>query len=299
MFGHAEQKRHTSSATELEPLSRRLLQAAGALSLLLILVVANSLLNSGSESPFNPNPVAAAAERTQDVRGMHFTMEMRVTSEAHPPMTMTGSGAFNAETGLASVVYHAISPAGIPMDFQAVLDDDAFYFRYPQFAGKLPEGKEWIKVEGLPGQSDQSAMTAEGPDTSLQMLSATGAARRAGHVRIGKARTTRYRATLTATDIVNGLRAQGQDELADQFESVSSQLLGPVKAEAFIDRGGMLRRIRTATTALVDGTATTTYMRMDLFDFSAHPAIQVPDDSLVFELTPFLEEQLESFGEAS
>ena len=77
----------------LEPLSRRLLQAAGALSLLLILVVFNSLLNNdGGESPFDPNPVAAAAQRTEEVPGMRMKLWMRVTTESSPPTMITGKG---------------------------------------------------------------------------------------------------------------------------------------------------------------------------------------------------------------
>ncbi|HEX8051251.1 MAG TPA: hypothetical protein VF504_07250, partial [Solirubrobacterales bacterium] len=74
--------RHDFRGAELEPLSRRLLQAAGALSLLLILVVVNSLLNSGSASPFNPNPVAAAAERTQEAPGLRMNITMQLRSES-------------------------------------------------------------------------------------------------------------------------------------------------------------------------------------------------------------------------
>lgn len=293
------QKRHAFGDEPLEPLSVRLLQAAGVLSLLLILVVVNSLLNDGSQSPFNPNPVAAAAERTQEAPGMRFSMRMRFTTEANPPVTITGKGAYNGDTHLAGVAYRAENSQGQAMDIDAVLEDSAWYFRYPQLAGRMPEGKEWVKVEGALGQSEENSMSAESPANSLRMLTAAGAVQRAGHARVRGVSTTRYRATLTATGIVEALRAEGKDELAEQFESVSSQLIGPVRSDVFIDREGMLRRIHTRSTALADGSAVTTDLWMDLFDLGVAPDVQVPEDSRVFDLTPMLEEQLQAFGEAS
>lgn len=297
-LGSAGQKRRSLGGEQLEPLSVRLLQAAGVLSLLLILVVVNSLLNDGGQSPFNPNPVAAAAERTQEAPGMRFSMEMRFTSEANPPVTIAGKGAYNGDTHLAGVSYRAESAQGPAMDIEAVLEDSAWYFRYPQFAERMPEGKEWVKVEGALGQSEENSMSAESPANSLRMLAAAGAVRRAGHARVRGEPTTRYRAILTPTGIVEALRAGGKDELADQFESVSAQLIGPVRSEVFIDRQGLLRRIHTRSSALADGTVVTTDLWMDLFAFGVAPDIRVPDDSLVFDLSPVLKEQLQAFGEA-
>lgn len=270
----------------------RLLQVAGALSLLLILVVANSFLNdSGGESPLNLNPVAAAAQRTEEVPGMRMNLWIRVTTESSPPSTITGKGTFNGESNLAEFAY-AGSFAGKQMQFDAVMGEDAWYFRYPQYASRLPEGKEWIKLEGLPGQKDLSSPGVGNPDESLAMLRANGAVRRLGQVKIGDVQTTRYRVTMLPEGIIRSLHAQGKDELAEQLEGVGAQLVGPVHAEVFITPAGMLRRMRTVSTVLTEGKTVTTEMRADLFDYGIHPEIQVPDDSQVLELGPELEEQL-------
>ncbi|HET7416222.1 MAG TPA: hypothetical protein VFJ61_01145 [Solirubrobacterales bacterium] len=288
-----------AAAPPLEPLSRRLLQAAGVLSLLLILVVVNSLLNSGSDSPFNPNPVAAAAERTQAVPGMRMNMTMRVSSESTPPVTVVGKGVYNGADNLAEITYDGTTAQGQRMRFDAILGEDAWYFRYPQLAGQMPEGKEWIKLEGFPGQEDMSAPTAGGPDESLRMLQVAGDVHRVGPARIGGAQTTRYRLTMSPEGLVRGLQAQGKDELAEQIEQAAPQMVGPVHAEVFITDAGMLRRMRTVSTELSDGKAVTTEVRADLFDFGIAPEIAVPDDSRVYELGPEVEEQLEALGQSS
>lgn len=274
----------------------KLLQGAGVLSLLLILVVVNSFLNhSGGESPFNPNPVAAAAQRTEEVPGMRVSMRMRFTTESGPPSTVTGTGTFNGEDNLGEFTYNA-AVNGQQMRFDAVMGDDAWYFRYPQFASRMPEGKEWVKLEGFPGQEDLSSPGVDSPDESLGMLRANGSVQKLGRTKIGRVQTTRYRVTMTGAQVVKALHAQGKDELAEQIEKTQSEIVGPVHAEVFITQGGMLRRMRTVTTVMADGKPVTTEMRADLFDYGIHPDIQIPDDSRVLELDP---EQMEALGQAS
>lgn len=293
--------RHTPFGGDgpLEPLSRRLLQAAGVLSLLLILVVVNSLLNdSGGESPFNLNPVAAAAQRTEEVPGMRMNMTMQVRTESSPPVTITGKGTYNGEDNLTEVAYNGVVD-GQQMGFDAVMSEDAWYFRYPKFASRMPEGKEWIKLEGFPGQKDLSTPGAGSPTDSLGMLRGTASVKRLGQAKVGHGQTTRYRVTMTAPEIAEALRSQGKDELAEQIETAAAQMTGPAHSEVFIAKDGMLRRLRTVTTVLADGKAVTTEIRADLFDFGIHPEIQIPDDSQVFELSPDSEEGLDALGQAS
>jgi hypothetical protein len=291
--------RHSFGGEQLEPLSLRLLQAAGVLSLLLILVVLNSLLNSGSASPFNPNPVAAAAERTAEVPGMRMNMTMRFVSESTSPITVTGKGVYNGETNLAEVVYDGTTSQGERLRFDAILGESGWYFRYPQLASRMPEGKEWLKIEGFPGQEDLSAPGVASPDESLGMLRASGSVRRLGRARIGSIQTTRYRVTMTAAEIAEALHSQGKDELAEALEQASSQIVGPVRSEVLIDEDGVVRRMRSLSTAISDGKTVTTEMRMDFSGFGIEPNIVIPDDSRVYDITPQLEEGLDSLGQAS
>jgi hypothetical protein len=297
---HGPQKRHTSFGEgPLEPLSVKLLQAAGVLSVLLVAVVVNSLLNgNGGESPFNPNPVAAAAQRAEEAPGMRMNLRMRVTTESSPPTTITGKGTFNGEDNLAEFAYNA-AVNGQQVQFDAILGGDAWYFRYPQLASKLPEGKEWIKLTEFPGQKDLSSPGTASPTDSIEMLRADGTVKRLGQAKVGRVQTTRYRVTMTGPEIAEGLHSQGKDELAEQIESAAAQMTGPARSEVFIAKDGMLRRLRTVTTVLADGKAVTTEIRADLFDFGIHPDIQVPDDSQVLDLGPELEEKLDSLGQPS
>ncbi|HET7509306.1 MAG TPA: hypothetical protein VFJ65_03560, partial [Solirubrobacterales bacterium] len=183
------------------------------------------------------------------------------------------------------------NPAGAPMAFDAVLGEDAWYFRYPQFASKMPAAKEWIKLEGLPGQSDMSK-AGESPQNSLQTLAGAGSVQRLGRAQVRGVPTTRYRVTMTQAGIVKALRSEGKDELAEALET--TPMAEPTRGEVFIDQHGMLRRMNTVSTVIADGKAITTDLHSDLFDFGIHPSIQLPADSQVLDLGPALEEKLET-----
>lgn len=284
------------SPTPPQPISRRALQLAGLLALLLVAVVVNSLLNQGSASPFNPNPVAAAAERTQEVPGMRMTLTMRVSTESAPPVAISGSGVYNGEENLAQITFRMTGPQGTPMNFEALAGEEAWYYRLSQLASKMPEGKEWLKVQGLPGQSDMSKV-GESPQSTLQILAGAGSVQRLDQVRVRNVPTTRYRVTLTAAGILESLRAQGKNELVEQIET--TQMVGPAHAEVFIDRHRMLRRMKMVTSVIANGKHVTTAVHMDLFDFGIHPNIQLPADSQVYDLSPMLEDQMEKLGQSS
>jgi hypothetical protein len=277
----------------------RLLQAAGALSLLLILVVVNSFLNtSGGESPLDPNPVAAAAEQTRQAPGMRIEMTLNVSSGASGAVTIAGRGSYNGDTHLAEVVYDATTPKG-QIQFDAVLGEDAWYFRYPQFGATLPEGKEWIKLEGLQGQSEKDTMGVESPDEMLESIAAAGSVQRSGQARVRGKMTTRYQLAFSPEEVIELLRSEGKTESAEQLEDSSVQLVGPVRAEAFVDRHGVLRRVRTQTSVSAGGQTVTSDVHMDFFAFGIEPDVKVPDDSRAYDMTPMLEEKLEGLGQLS
>lgn len=289
------QTRHSLAGQSLEPISLRALQAAGVLSLLLILVFVNALLQSG-ENPLNP--VAAAAERTEGVDGLRFTMKVRTTSEAQAPRIDHGTGALNLQTKLALVHYSGETSDGAHVQVDMVAGEDAIYLRSPQFRGRLPEGKEWTKMDPSLVTSENS-VPAESPDGSLGMLSASDRVHRAGHGHVRGVRVSRYVSSFGISDAAAALRAKGEDELAEKCEKLASQVVGPVRAEAFVDGKGLLRRVHIRMASIASGTPETIESTTDFYDFGSHPDIQVPPEGLVFDMTPVLEQRQEALGQSS
>jgi hypothetical protein len=286
-----------SGGEPLEPLSRRLLQGAGFLSLLLIAVLANSFLQSSEENPLNP--IAAAAERTQSEPGARYTMRARYTSSALPePMTARGRGAYNSVTGLGEAQLQLDTPGLGWVEIESVNDEVTFYMRSDNEALlALPDGKEWMKVEPLLGASQDEVMIGSDAGSQLEMLGAVSNVQKVGQERVGGKQTERYRATIVLSDFADALREEGKNDLADLYEKYAALSPATQTTEAWIDDQGILRRMRMVMQLpLEDQPAMKMDLRMEFFDIGAEPAIALPDESQVFDATPLLEEQLDAVG---
>ncbi len=148
-------------------------------------------------------------------------------------------------------------------------------------------------------QHMDDTMPSESPESTLQMLSASGGVHFLGHRRLRGVRTKAYAADVDMNSAIAKLRADGEDALADACEQVASQVVGPIHTKVFIGSDEIVRRTETTMTVTVDGVSVTTRVRFDIFGLKAHPHIQPPDDSQVYDLTPLLEEKLDSLGELS
>jgi hypothetical protein len=267
---------------QLQPLSRRLLRAAAGLTVLLFLVIVNSLVNQGDESPFNPNPVAEAAEHAEQMPGARFSLYVVYSSAALPqPLTASGSGAYNAETKRSRVSLDLNSSPIGPVHVVTISDSDFEYTSGDTVADELPPGKEWVKV--AKGSEDDEPSRDMGD--SLQMLSSSGGVRLLGHESVNGKMTRRYRGEIQLGDFVDYLRAAGKDDVADAYERIEGLAPTGISAEAWVDRKNMLRRLRMVMPmpAKEGGPEVTVDMRMDFFDYGARPAIQLPAPERVVE----------------
>lgn len=273
--------RLAAGASELEPLSRRCLRAAGALSLLLVLVVVNSLLHSGDASPFSPNPVAAAAQRAEKIEGGRFSMYVVFSSPATPrSITATGSGAFDAKTGRNRATMDMSVPGVGTIHIVEITAGDSQYVKGDPSAS-LPPGKEWVRTDKNSSQSEQSPLDME---QALGMLGSSGEVRLVGRESIDGTTTRRYRSETPLAAFVEYLREHGDDKIADAYEEIEATSPTGVSAETWIDRKNLPRRFRMVM-PMPGGPGRpplTVDMRMDIFDYGHQPAIQVPDpDSVV------------------
>jgi hypothetical protein len=279
---YARGTRHTPGGTDLEPLSRRALQAAGVLSLLLILVVANSLINgSGGGNPFNP--VAAAAEHAEDVPGARFSLYVVYSSPATTrSIAAGGSGVFNTETERSRLTLDLDGPATGSIHLVQITDGDSEYTGGDTVAAELPPGKQWVRTEKGSAQEGETPLDT---DDSLKMLSSSGEVKLIGHESIDGKTTKHYRGEISLVDFVEYLREHGKDEVADAYERVESVAPTQISAECWVDGKNLLRRLRIVMPmpGKVGQPPLTVDMRMDFFAYGVHPDIQVPDPDSVVE----------------
>lgn len=268
----------------------------GVLSLLLILVVANSFFHS-DENPLNP--IAAAAERTQSQPGARFTLRAVYTSDSLPrPMIARGEGAYNTESGLSEANLRVDSPSKGWIAVQTISDGTSVYMGGTALSGELPDGKAWMKIEPFLGHSqDEMALSSSGADESLGTLSnVRGDAELVGREKVRGVPSKRYRTHVSFDEYSKLLREEGKDDLADQMEKVGTLYATPPLIEGWVDGKGILRRMRMVMTmpAPAGRPAMTMDMTMELFDIGAHPTIALPDSSNVYDATPMVQEQLDA-----
>jgi hypothetical protein len=271
----------------LEPLSQRLLRLAGLLSVLLLLVLLNSFVNGSENSPSEQlelNPVASAAARVDKFSGGRMSLYIVYSSPALPaPLTASGGGAYNGETGRSRITLDINSPITGDSIRSVQLSDGEFeYAGGAVVADELPPGKKWVRTVKGAGGDDESPMTFE---ESLEVLGSSAETRLIGRESINGKMTRRYRGEIKISDVVEFLREKGKGTEADAFEQIEGEAPTQISAEGWIDGKNLLRRIRMVLPMPGDpGEPTMTVdMRMDFFDYGAEPNIQLPDPASVVD----------------
>jgi hypothetical protein len=281
-----------------DPPSRRLLQAAAVLSVLLLLVIANAWFHSTG----NPlNPIAEAAEKTQRSSGARVQMEVIYSSDTGTaPVVSTGEGEYNAESGRSRATLTVPSPTLGSVQIESVGDERNIYVRSSAFAGQLPAGREWLGIEPLLSQSEEDSLVgADGAQGEVAMLQAvSGDVESLGREKVRGIPTRRYRGTIDLGRFASLLRAEGKDESAEEYEKLGGLMPTPIEVEVWVDSSGAIRQERIVMTMpSSDGRpAVTMDMRIDLVKLGVKPAIELPDQDKVFNLTPLMKEQLQSLS---
>ena len=211
-------------------------------ALLLSAVLLVGCGSSGDEAEVGPNQnaLAKAASRTQDQHSAHMTISGK-SEVAGQEADSTGSGVVDFDQGESSLTTEA---AGIQI--QAVLADATMYMRFPAELSRLPDGKEWAKIDldgVLGGSAFSDALGGGGsnPAQYLQQLAISSGVKQVGKEQVAGHPTTHYRAVVDYRDIIeNG--PESQREIAEKSLEFSAQPTVPV--EVWIDDDGLIRRQR-------------------------------------------------------
>jgi hypothetical protein len=283
------------------PLSRRLLQLAGLLSLLLIAVVVNYLLHDGSDAI---NPIAEAAQRTAAMPGARLKFEVTYTTgDGKKSATGIGTGEYDARTGRSRAILRIPTSSRGPLEMQSISDGRTVYLRSSILDPELPRGKEWMAMEPLLGHSAGTAFGADaGTQGELHMLEAVGGGvEQVDQQSVGGQETTRYRATIDMHQVARFLKAEGEAELGRKYEEIAQKMPATIPVEVWVDGSGVVRKMRIVET-LPDadtGSGVTMDMRMELSGFGAQPKVALPPRRSVLDVTPALRAELGLIGDGS
>jgi hypothetical protein len=207
------------------------------------------------------DPVAVATAVTDRQTGaLAFAMKGTVTTKGQPlPLSVRGTfdrstrrGAFTARMKLGSQAFTV----------RQIVDKQDLYLRSPLFAGKLPGGKSWLRINladaaRTPGV-DLDALGASGPSQDpahgLDYLRGAGAATRLGTAKIDGVATTHYRVYV---DLKRAAKRSATATAKRSIDRLIATLGGraTLPVDVWVDGDHLVRRQHVAYSATVAGEA--------------------------------------------
>jgi hypothetical protein len=164
-----------------------------------------------SHAQVKVDPVAfvkhAATKTAQTSEHATMTASMNMGPTA---LSMNGSGDFSFAQHDGSMTVNA-SVMGQSLQIQEILAGTTIYMRSPLFAGSLPAGKTWMKVDvaelAKAAHLDITSMLSQSPAQNLQRLESAGTVTEVGAETINGIATTHYRVTkLDLSKLVPGAK---------------------------------------------------------------------------------------------
>jgi hypothetical protein len=204
-------------------------------------------------------PVALAVATTNRQAGaLAFAMKGTVTTGGQSvPLSARGMfdrksqrGEFTTKTKLGSQAFTV----------RQIVDKQQLYLRSPVFAGKLPGGKSWLKIDvaqaaRVPGL-DLDALGVSGPSQApaqgLDYLLGAGTATRLGAAKVNGLATTHYRVQV---DLKRAAKRSAKGTAKRSIDRLIASLGGPttLPVDLWIDGDHLVRRQHVAYGATAAG----------------------------------------------
>jgi hypothetical protein len=242
------------------------------------------------------DPVASAAEVTSPAGGAHFALNMQVSASVLPTtVSASGEGFFNYASregelslDLGGLPASAALPSG-PLHMEMKFKGTAIYVGSPLFAGKLPNGAQWVKVDlARAGQAlginlDQLTGGQTNPAQFLEYLKASaGPVSAVGYETVRGVGTTRYRGTIDLQKAVDALPSSERGAVRSALSKIG---ISNLPVEVWVDAQKLVRRIAVAVKVPAAGQELQLRLTVELFGFGRTPRVSVPSGSEVFDAT--------------
>lgn len=233
--------------------------------------------------------LAATRARAIAARTATFTESIGETQTA-TPQALEIDGALDLPGKRIDMTFSGTGVSG----FQAVLDGSVIYEKIPQLAASLA-GRPWLKIDPSTLRNltttNQAATTmlttvesllkhveSQDPTQGLALLAGvTGTVTAVGKETVRGTATTHYAFTIdTGSALANApadAKAAVQLFVSQLGPRFSTGAAGTLPAEAWVDAGGLLRRLHLVAGA---GGAATTDMTMELFGYGSPVSITAP-----------------------
>jgi len=272
----------------------------------IVLIAGVAMLSGGSGSGSGGagalDPVAQAAETTTHAGGAQMTLRGSVEAPGLPgAISFSGRGSFNFTAHEGSLT---MTMAGFPSSVSAKLEGgtlqmtelfkaSAIYIGSPLFAGRLPGGARWMRLDVARVQQamglDPSSLTSGGtnPAQYLQYLrDAGGGSTVVGHALVRGVPTTQYAGSLDLLKAAESQPGADRAKLRAAFQKlISATGLSSVPVEVWVDGHGLVRKIAIAISTNMAGQQIKASVVTEYHDFGPTASIAAPASSEVFDVT--------------
>jgi hypothetical protein len=248
------------------------------------------------------DPVAQAADATSQVGGAHMALAMEVSAGGLPaPLTISGVGFFNYKTHEGTL---SMDMTGVPstsgtnvasgsVHMEELFKSSTVYIGSPLFAGKLPGGAQWMKIDiGKVGQAvgfdvQQLAGGQSNPAQFLEYLKASGGTvTPVGRERVRGVATTHYKGAIDLNKVADVLPSANRDQLRAALSKLIAQTgSASIPVDVWVDDHRLVRRIAMAFAIASGAQQAQTRMTIELFKFGSTPAVTPPPQAEVYDAT--------------
>jgi len=269
-----------------------------ALPVLAAVAAAGALASGcGSASPGAVlDPVASAAETTNNAPGARVAMRIAVTVAGLPQQITIDAGGhiqFKSQEGEIAMQLNGVPGAAAGGIGEGGTITERFvggkmFMSSTAFTGKLPAGTSWIELDLAAAEKklglDPSALSSgqANPAQFLEYLRAGGGTVLvSGTERVRGVETTRYSGTIDLRKIP-GADSSAAKQAIDGIVAGTGTSLVPVRA--WVDAKKLIRRFSLTMPLAIDGHRLETKVTEELFGFGPQPAVQAPPASETYEL---------------
>ena len=270
-------------------------------------LAAGGVAVSGCGTSETLDPIARAAEVTSQQTGAKISLTMQLSSASLPGggLAISAHGYIDnrdrsgeMSMDLSGIPGASALPGGGAGTVQMIFQYPVIYMNMPFLAGKLPEGKTWMKLDltkaaqaaGL-NLSQLSSLDQTDPTQFLEYLRAsTGAVTTVSSESLDGVSTTHYRATLQVSDILSHLATDEQAAAKAALEKLGET--GGIPVDAWVDAQGRVRRMQLSIGAgspagtvggVAGAAALSSMITIDFTSYGHIPPIVAPPSSQVFD----------------
>jgi hypothetical protein len=280
------------------------LKALAAVGVPVGVLIAGAVAMSGCGASATLDPIARAAEVSSQQAGAKISMTMRFSAPALSgagSYAIAASGYFDEKARSGEMTMDLSGVPGLSAlpggggngQIQMVFLYPIIYMNMPFLAGKLPEGKTWMKLDLTKAASaagiDTSSLSSidqSDPTKFLDYLrSSSGGVVSLGSATVNGVPTTHYSATLQLSHILASLPGNEQAAAKAALEKLGTT--GAIPVEVWVDAQSRVRRIQMAFSGLgaAAGAAAGASLSMTI-DFTSYgpvPPVTPPPASQVFD----------------